>query len=94
MFSMDFAAAVPDWDYNDELQLGSFPSQILPHSRTPETQRQFLERIDFILATPGVAASCVRAKVCRSPEVLETTSDHYPVLAEFVPRKGVRRSPR
>lgn len=85
-----FDAAHPEPGYNDELQLGSFPSRVLPHVKRPEEQRKFLERIDFILATPGLPARCVRAKICRSPEVLDTTSDHYPVLAEFVPQRDPR----
>jgi hypothetical protein len=32
-----------------------------------------------------LANRCVSAKVCRAPAVLETTSDHYPVLAVFKP---------
>ncbi|NQT40588.1 MAG: endonuclease/exonuclease/phosphatase family protein [Planctomycetes bacterium] len=82
-----FDAVHPHPTYAEELQLGSFPTRILPHAKTPAEQATFLERIDFILATPGLASHCTRAKVYRSPDLLETTSDHYPVLAEFAPRK-------
>jgi len=48
-----------------------------------ELQRGFLERIDFILTTPGLAKRCISAGVAREPAVLETISDHYPVIAIF-----------
>jgi exonuclease III len=82
-----FAAAHPKPTYADGLQLGSFPTRVLGHVKTPKLQRGFLERIDFILTTPALAKRCTLAKVCRAPAVLETTSDHYPVLAVFKPRK-------
>ena len=69
--------------YEQELMLGSFPSRVLGHVKTSELQRGFLERIDFILTTPGLAKRCVSAKVVREPVVLETISDHYPVIAIF-----------
>jgi len=55
----------------------------LGHVKTVELQRGFLERIDFILTTPGLAKRCISAGVAREPEVLETISDHYPVIAVF-----------
>ena len=69
--------------YEQGLSLGSFPSRVLGHVSKPEVQRGFLERIDFILTTPGLAKRCVSAKVIREPAVLETISDHYPVIAIF-----------
>ncbi|HBU59013.1 MAG TPA: hypothetical protein DEB48_04125 [Verrucomicrobiales bacterium] len=69
--------------YEQELMLGSFPSRVLGHVKTSELQRGFLERIDFILTTPRLAKRCVSAKVVREPGVLETISDHYPVIAIF-----------
>jgi len=81
----NFDAEHPDADYGTQLRLGSFPTQVLPHSNTDDTQAGFLERIDFIYATPDLAAYCSHAKVCRIPAELETISDHYPVLAVFSP---------
>lgn len=82
-----FEAEHPEGGYAASTQaLGSFPSRILPISKTPELQLPRLERIDFILATPGLARFCTAARVCRTPELLDTLSDHYPVLAEFRPK--------
>ena len=73
----------PKPTYEQGLTLGSFPSRVLGHVKTSELQRGFLERIDFILTTPGLAKRCVSAKVFREPAVLETISDHYPVISIF-----------
>ena len=70
------------------LQLGSYPTRILKHANKKKEQRGFLERIDFILATKGLANVCVIAKVCRKPIVLEELSDHYPVIATFELKPG------
>ena len=78
-----FDAKHPKPTYEQELLLGSFPSRVLGHVKTPNLQRGFLERIDFILTTPGLAQRCLSAKVAREPAVLETISDHYPVIAIF-----------
>ena len=78
-----FDAKHPKPTYEQELLLGSFPSRVLGHVKTPKLQRGFLERIDFILTTPGLAKRCLSAKVAREPAVLETISDHYPVIAIF-----------
>ena len=80
-----FATAHPKPTPAEALQLGSFPTRVLGHVKTPELQRGFLERIDFILTTPALAKHCTSAKVCREPKVLETISDHYPVVAIFKP---------
>ena len=79
----EFDKKHPQPTYAQGLTLGSFPSRVLGHVKTPELQRGFLERIDFILTTPGLAKRCVSAKVLREPAVLETISDHYPVIAIF-----------
>ena len=79
----EFDKKHPQPTYAQGLTLGSFPSRVLGHVKTPELQRGFLERIDFILTTPGLAKRCVSAKVAREPAVLETISDHYPVIAIF-----------
>lgn len=78
-----FDMAQPDATYDDWLKLGSFPTKVLSHSKTAESQRGFLERIDFLLVTKGLARSCTMAKVCRDDVGLERISDHYPLLAEF-----------
>lgn len=80
-----FDVEYPDADYAVQLRLGSFPTQVLPHSNTDKTQAGFLERIDFIFATPGLGAYCTKAQVCRTPAELETVSDHYPIVAIFSP---------
>ena len=59
------------------------PIRVLGHVKTSELQRGFLDRIDFILTTPSLAKRCGPAKVVREPVVLETISDHYPVIAIF-----------
>ncbi|MFT5301821.1 MAG: exodeoxyribonuclease-3 [Mariniblastus sp.] len=63
-------------------RLGSFPSRILEHSNTPELQRGFLERIDFIFATQGLAKQCNSASI-RRDEITNSFSDHYPLVAKF-----------
>ena len=62
--------------------LGSFPSRILPHASTRKSQAGFLERIDFIFATKGLASKCNLASI-RRDEILNEFSDHYPVVAKF-----------
>lgn len=79
----EFDKKHPKPTYEQGLSLGSFPSRVLGHVSKPEVQRGFLERIDFILTTPGLAKCCVSARVAREPAVLETISDHYPVIAIF-----------
>ena len=86
-----FDAEHPEGSYEAGTQaLGSFPSRILPNSKTPELQQNRLERIDFILATPDLAGFCTDARICRNPELLEALSDHYPVLAEFKPKPAAK----
>jgi len=63
-------------------KLGSFPSRILEHANTPESQNRFLERIDFIFATKGLAKQCNFAGV-RRDDVTNSFSDHYPLIAKF-----------
>ena len=64
---------------------GTFPSRVLGHSKTPEAQAGFLERIDFILLSPAAMA---RATAATMPQggVLEEVSDHYPVTVTLGPR--------
>ena len=76
----------PTSNSNAIAELGSFPSRILEHASTPESQASFLERIDFIFATKGLATKCNSASV-RHDEMTNTFSDHYPVVAKF----GVKR---
>jgi len=63
-------------------RLGSFPTRILEHANTPERQSGFLERIDFIFATSGLANQCNLATI-RRDNVTNSFSDHYPVVAKF-----------
>ncbi len=72
---------------NAVTRLGSFPTKILGHVKTRKTQHGFLERIDFIFATQGLARQCNMARV-RHDEITNSLSDHYPVIAKF----GVKRT--
>lgn len=40
-------------------------------------------RIDHILASPALAATCIACRVDKTPRRLERPSDHAPVIAEF-----------
>jgi endonuclease/exonuclease/phosphatase family metal-dependent hydrolase len=80
---VQFDTKYPKPTYAQSLMLASYPTRVLAHVRTVELQRGFLERIDFILTTPSLAKRCVLARVAREPAVLETISDHYPVIAVF-----------
>ncbi len=61
---------------------GTFPSRALDKSATAATQAGYLERIDYILCDPRNAPRCTGIELPRGG-VLETASDHYPVIAEF-----------
>jgi hypothetical protein len=37
---------------------GTFPTRVLEHAATAEAQRQWLERIDFIMLDRATAATC------------------------------------
>ncbi|MFM7066009.1 MAG: exodeoxyribonuclease III, partial [Gammaproteobacteria bacterium] len=41
-------------------------------------------RIDLVLASPALAASCTGCHVDREPRLWERPSDHAPVVAEFI----------
>ena len=47
-----------------------------------EIQKEALQRIDFILTSPELADSAVSADIPKG-DVLETISDHYPLVVEF-----------
>ena len=64
---------------------GTFPSRVLDHSKTPEAQAGFLERIDFILLSPAAMARATAATLPRGG-VLDEVSDHYPVTVTLGPR--------
>lgn len=66
----------------DPVFAGTFPTRVLEHAATPETQAGFLERIDYILCDPRSAAFCSGVRFPRNP-VLDQISDHYPVVAHF-----------
>lgn len=83
LVGMNFAQRVKAPTYEQLLQLGSFPTRVLNHVNTEALQRGFLERIDFILATPGLSKLNTEAQIVREPDVLEKISDHYPVIAKF-----------
>jgi len=67
----------------EQFATATFPTRFLAHASTPESQHGFLERIDFMLATPGLAAQCMLAEVKRDDPRLERISDHYPTVAQF-----------
>ena len=73
----------PQPSYKSLLDLASYPTTVLGHVNTPEKQEGFLERIDFILASPNLAKRCQSAKIVRDDKPLESISDHYPVMAVF-----------
>ncbi len=73
----------PKADVEAQFQIATFPTRYLGHAATPESQQGFLERIDFMLATPGLAALCSLAEVKRDDPRLDRISDHYPTVAQF-----------
>lgn len=63
---------------------GSFPARALGEVNN-ETEEQLVDRmvrIDYIMVSPELSTSCVKAKVCNGEENY-FLSDHYPVIAEF-----------
>ena len=64
---------------------GSFPGRILAsvNNETEEELVSRLERIDYILVSPGLVKKCVSSKVCNGKDNWYL-SDHYPVIAEFL----------
>lgn len=63
---------------------GSFPAQSLGKVNN-ETKEQLLsraQRIDYIMVSPKLANSCLKARVGNGKENYYL-SDHYPVVAEF-----------
>lgn len=62
--------------------IGTFPTRLLKHATTEESQRGFLERIDFILVSRSLLGRCEKASLPRD-EVLEQVSDHYPVTLQL-----------
>ncbi len=68
---------------------GTFPTRLLEHARAEEAQRGFLERIDFVLLSPGLLARVRDAALPRGG-ALDEVSDHYPVTVTLGPRAGRR----
>lgn len=79
----EFDKLFPTPSNEEKLQLGTFPTRILPISKTADLQSGLLERVDFILATPSLAERTLSAEVGRDNDVLDALSDHYPVIATF-----------
>lgn len=73
----------PNPSLAEQFETATFPTRYLGHAATPESQQGYLERIDFMLATPGLAAQCMLAEVKRDDPRLERISDHYPTVARF-----------
>jgi endonuclease/exonuclease/phosphatase family metal-dependent hydrolase len=63
-----------------ELERGTFATRLLPNYRTNEQREDKTWRIDFILASPGLANHCTSARIPREKET-DLISDHYPVEA-------------
>jgi endonuclease/exonuclease/phosphatase family metal-dependent hydrolase len=62
-------------------RIGSIPSRLAERAPTPELQAKLFERIDYILMSPRLAARCASAAIPHD-EVLNTVSDHYPVIVK------------
>ncbi|MEX0314637.1 MAG: endonuclease/exonuclease/phosphatase family protein [Allomuricauda sp.] len=62
----------------------TFPSPILvgKYDHTDKSIAENRVRIDYILASPNLGASCVDFKIFNQEET-KGLSDHYPVMAEF-----------
>jgi exonuclease III len=73
----------PTRELQKQYASATFPTRFLGHAATLESQRGYLERIDFMLATAGLAAQCVFAEVKRDDPRLDRISDHYPTVARF-----------
>ncbi len=58
------------------------PALVGHYEQTPESVVEYRERIDYILASPGLATRCTRATIVNSGAT-EGLSDHFPVVAEF-----------
>jgi len=68
------------------LQRGSFPTRVFESEDEKLALKQaatYMERIDYILASPQLAPQCIKAQVCNGKENW-FLSDHYPVIAEFM----------
>jgi len=74
----------PVWRFLGEeaATIGTFPTRVLEHAATEETQRGFLERIDFVLLAPRTLRRCTAVSLPRDP-VLDVASDHYPVTVSL-----------
>lgn len=60
----------------------SYPTPLEDPALTPDARRRIQQRIDYLLASPGLARACIRAEIVAAPG-LDAFSDHYPLLAEF-----------
>lgn len=62
----------------------SYPAPALANIWQTESEiKRNRQRIDYILASPLLAKSCVYSRILNGPET-SYLSDHYPVLADFV----------
>jgi len=68
----------------DAKQAFTFPTHALygKYSFTEESAEKDRERIDYILASPKLAKSCVNVQIFNQ-EQTHKLSDHYPMMAEF-----------
>ncbi|MEM8712745.1 MAG: sulfatase-like hydrolase/transferase [Planctomycetota bacterium] len=61
---------------------GTFPTRVFESSAKEEDQSGLLERIDYVLCDPRNAPHCSRVQMPRGG-VLDSASDHYPLVADF-----------
>lgn len=62
----------------------SYPAPALANIWQTESEiKRNRQRIDYILASPLLAKSCVYSRVLNGPETSQL-SDHYPVVADFI----------
>ncbi len=58
------------------------PALVGQYGQTEESVVDYRERIDYILASPGLATRCTNVAIVNSG-VTRSLSDHFPVVAEF-----------
>jgi exodeoxyribonuclease-3 len=67
---------------NDTRERLSFPTALISPDIGSEAYQRRCLRLDYILASPDLAARCREAKVVRD-DATAMLSDHYPVIADF-----------
>jgi len=80
--------------HKDPAEIFSFPTPMVDRKLTPEQLSKVRRRIDYALASPGLAEECVRADVVNGKD-MDKMSDHYPLLIDlrWSPPKGGEGEP-